>query len=111
VRLVIEVRLADVDGALAADAPFAALEAVVRQHEHRRASEIDVRQQATELFVLVAIPLAHDALVALEARVVDPRQPRRRVLHEQVREAVDLLEVEEAQSVVVLLEQLPAIAV
>ena len=107
VFLVIEVGLLDVNHLLAADAPLAALEAVVGEHEDGRLLQVDPGQDSTQELVLVLVPLLDHVLVAGEALlVVDPGQPGRRVLHEKVREAVHLFEVKHEEVVGLIGEQL-----
>ena len=72
VRLVVEVGLPHVHHLLAADAPLAALEAVVGEHEHGRGLEVDLREHPAEQLVLVAVPLAHHVAVAREPVLGEP---------------------------------------
>ena len=93
-RLVVEMGPPDVDGPLAADPPVAALEAVIGEQEDGGLVEVDPGQHPPQQLVLVVVPGFDDPPVTGEAVVVDPRQPWLGVLHEQVRDAVDLLEIE-----------------
>jgi hypothetical protein len=73
------------------------VEAVVRDDDHGRLGEVDARDEVAEGLVGVDVGLVDGAPEAADLVLRDRGAPRRPELHEEVRDGVDLLEVDEGE--------------